>query len=381
MKPKLLVALLASTLLYGGTAGADASNAAESSASPTKAQTAQEAASEPLVQALRPMSRGEIRVQRREERRAARQLLHEQEAEGEGQEEPPEEEAPEEEPPSSKMIVGVDSGGWTGSSTFSDLASGGVHYVRTTSSAAGKVEPEGLAAGVHIATLIFGTGGAISAINPSTYASEVKSYFAKYGLQGGLAVEVLNEPGNNVFWSDPTDYAVYAKLVKAVHEALAALPAGSRPAEICSWDGGEASPNANKPWGQGIKSAGALPYCDGVTVHPYGGKAGADGGALGGRKDVELAHSESGKPVYITEIGWPTAVGQSPTGDSQQWTEAQQAANITGFMQWASSTGYVPMTIYFNYVDYGTNDYYGIETAARKHKLGFAALAEASTRW
>jgi hypothetical protein len=85
--------------------------------------------------------------------------------------------------------------------------------------------------------------------------------------------------------------------------------------------------------------------------------------------------------VYVTEVGWPTAVGQPPTGDSQQWTEAQQASNITGFVQWASATGYVPMVIYFNYVDYGSNNFYGIETAARKHKLGFAALAEASARW
>jgi hypothetical protein len=85
--------------------------------------------------------------------------------------------------------------------------------------------------------------------------------------------------------------------------------------------------------------------------------------------------------VYVTEIGWPTAVGKPPTGDSQQWTEAQQAANITGFMQWASGTGYVPMVLYFNYVDYGTNDFYGIETKERKHKLGFAALAQAGSRW
>lgn len=280
-----------------------------------------------------------------------------------------------------QMLVGVDSGGWGSSSTFTDLAKGGIHYIRTQSTDSHYVEPEAQSAGVHIATVIFGAGGSIGAIAPAGYAAEVKSYFAKYGLGGGLAVEVLNEPGNHLFWSDPTNYAAYAKLAKAVHEALATLPAAARPVELCSWDGGESSTNPNKPWGQGIEAAGALPYCDGVTAHPYGGKTGGDGGALGGRRDVELAHSESGKPVYVTEIGWPTAVGQPPTGDSQQWTEAQQASNITGFVQWASATGYVPMVIYFNYVDYGTNGFYGLETKARKHKLGFAALAEASARW
>jgi hypothetical protein len=287
----------------------------------------------------------------------------------------------EKEGPPEHMVVGVDSGGWEGASTFTDLAKGGVSYIRTTNAYANQVEPESHAAGVHIATVVFGTGGSIAAISASGYAAEVKSYFAKYGLNGAFAVEVLNEPGNSGFWSDPADYTGYAKLAKAVHEALATLPAVSRPVELCSWDGGEASPYPDKEWGDGIKAAGALPYCDGVTAHPYGGKTGGDGGALGGRKDVELAHSESGKPVYVTEIGWPTAVGQPPTGDSQQWTEAQQAANITSFMKWADTTGYVPMVIYFNYVDYGSNDYYGIETAARKHKLGFAALAEAGARW
>lgn len=279
-----------------------------------------------------------------------------------------------------RMVIGVDSGGWSGS-TFSDLSKGGIDYIRTTGAASSYVEREAHAAGVQIATIIFGEGGSIGSISPSAYAAEVRSYFAKYGLAGGLTVEVLNEPGNYVFWSDPGDYKAYAKLAEAVHEALATLPAASRPVELCSWDGGEASPEPDKPWGQGIKAAGALPFCEGVTVHPYGGRTGGDGGALGGRRDVELAHTESGKPVYVTEIGWPTAVGQPPTGDSQQWTEAQQAANITGFMQWASATGYVPMVIYFNYVDYGSNDFYGIETKERKHKLGFAALAQASARW
>jgi hypothetical protein len=346
------------------------------------AEEAQEELSEELGEQLQVETRKERRRKRhrvsREEKEAQRKA-HEQEEASKGREEEGQEEV--QEGPAGKMVIGVDSGGWGGRSTFTDLGGGGIRYIRTVSGDAAYVEPEASAAGVHIATLIFGTGGTIGAINASAYAAEVRSYFARYGLAGGLSVELLNEPGNSIFWSDPTDYAAYARLAKAVHEALATLPASSRPAELCSWDGGEASPYPNKAWGQGIKAAGALPYCDGVTVHPYGGKTGGDGGALGGHKDVELAHSESNEPVYVTELGWPTAQGQPPTGDSQQWTEAQQASNITGFMQWASSTGYVPMVIYFNYVDYGSNDFYGIETKEHKHKLGFAALAQASAQW
>ncbi len=354
----------------------EAASEGSSSETPPGSLQAPESTQTPLTEELEEVlgankaSKVNKKKKRREEEKKRREEEEKKHREEEKEGEPPE-----------RMVVGVDSGGWSGASTFTDLAKGGVTYIRTTNAYASHIEPESHAAGVHIATVAFGTEGSIAAINASGYAAEVKSYFAKYGLGGALTVEVLNEPGNSIFWSDPADYTGYAKLAKAVHEALATLPVASRPVELCSWDGGEASANPGKPWGEGIKAAGALPYCDGVTVHPYGGKTGGDGGALGGRKDVELAHSESGKPVYVTEIGWPTAVGQPPTGDSQQWTEAQQAANITGFMKWASSTGYVPMVIYFNYVDYGTNDFYGIETEARKHKLGFAALAEASARW
>jgi hypothetical protein len=344
----------------------------EEGAEQTQQELEEQTIEEPLVEAA--AARAAKRQKRREEK-LRREEKHEEEREEQRREEEEGEEAQ-----TSGTVIGVDSGGW-GGTTFSDLAKGGIHYIRTELPEADYVEPEAEAEGVHIATVIFGTSGSIGAIDAASYAAEVKSYFARYGRDGGIAVEVLNEPGNSIFWSDPKDYSAYAKIAKAVHEALAELPAASRPVELCSWDGGEASSSPSKPWGQGIKAAGALPYCDGVTVHPYGGASGGDGGALGGRKDVELAHSESGKPVYVTEIGWPTAVGQPPTGDSQQWTESQQASNITSFMQWASATGYVPMVIYFNYVDYGTNDFYGIETSSRKHKLGFAALAQASARW
>ncbi len=289
-------------------------------------------------------------------------------------EEPPLEEPPLEEPPS--MVVGVDSGGW-GGSAFSDLASGGIHYIRTSSAHAGLVA-EAIKAGVQVASVIFGEGGTIGAINPASYGLEVAAYFNKYGRAGGLAVEVLNEPGGSWFWSDPTNYTAYTKLAKATHEALATLPAEKRPVELCTWDGGV---GGGTTFGKGIEAAGALPYCDGVTVHPYGGSSGQHGGAQGDRKVVEGAHGESGLPVYVTEVGWPTAVGQPPTGDSQQWTEAQQAANITGLMAWAHGTGYVPMVIYFNYVDYGTNAFYGIEAKSRVHKLSFAALAQAAARY
>ncbi len=204
-----------------------------------------------------------------------------------------------------------------------------------------------------------------------SYAAEVASRASK---TRPLAVEVLNEPGGSWFWSDPTDYGAYARLAKATHEAVAGL--SPRPAVLCAWDGGQGGQDT---FGRGIRAAGALPYCDGVTVHPYGGSSGQRGGALGDRANVERSHSESGLPVFVTEVGWPTAVGQPSTGDSQQWTEAQQAQNITNFVGWARATGYVRMVIVFNGVDYGSNTWYGVERSNRTHKPSFQALAQAAS--
>lgn len=276
------------------------------------------------------------------------------------------------------MTVGVNAGGW-GPSAYADIA-GAAKAVRLESRFATDAEVGGAAAaGVSVASWLLGTGGSIGAIDPAAYAAEVVALFKRYGKGGtfwagrkdlgGRAVEVLNEPDGSWFWSDPKNYAAYTRLLKAVHEALAAdFPASIRPRVLAAWDGS---------FGLGWKALGGLAYCDGVTVHPYGGATGATGGALGNRRSVEEAHAQSGKPVYVTEIGWPTAVGKPATGDSQQWSETQQAESITGFVRWARATGYVAMVDVFGYVDYGANNWYGIERRDRTHKPAFAALAGA----
>ncbi len=293
----------------------------------------------------------------------------------------PELEREPESPPPAPMSVGLNAGGW-GPSAFTDIA-GAVRTVRMESRFATDAEVGGAAAaGVSVGTWLFGTGGTIGKIDPAKYSAEVVAVFRRYGRGGtfwqGRAdlgaqnVEVLNEPGGSWAWTDPTNYTAYAGLLRAVHETLAAnFPAAIRPKVLADWDA------PNKPFGAGWAAQGGLAYCDGVTVHPYGGAKGESGGALGNRRSVEEAHALSGKPVYVTEIGWPTATGQPSTSDSQQWTEAQQAQNITGFVRWARSTGFVAAVDIFGYVDYGSNTLYGIERRDRSHKPSFTALAGA----
>jgi len=285
---------------------------------------------------------------------------------------------------SERMIVALNAGGW-GRAAFADIGRA-VSSVRLESRFATDAEVGGAAAaGVSVGSWLVGTHGTLGAINAQLYAGQVVSLFKRYGRGGtfwrgrrdlgGGAVEVLNEPNNPKFWSDPSNYAAYASLLKDVHEALVAnFPAATRPKILASWDGGE---GPSSRFGPSWARLGGLAYCDGVTVHPYAG-ARDQNGPLGGHIDVERARALSGKPVYITEVGWPTAVGQPPTGDSQQWTEAQQAEYVASFFRWARRTGYVRLAVYFNYVDYGSNDWYGVERTNRTHKPSFTALARAS---
>ena len=262
------------------------------------------------------------------------------------------------------LIVGVDTGNWRGN-LYNELSAGGIRNVRISDlseSAPGEIE----AAGCSVATVTFQAGGTIAGRNPQTYAAEVLAYARRHPEVP--RIEVINEPE---LLPDSHDYSGYVALLKASHEALATLPAAQRPKLLASW-----APTYG--FGRGWAAAGGLPYVDEVVVHAYGGSSGQHKGLEGGRELIEQAHAESGKPVAVTEIGWPTAVGQPSTGDSQQWTEAQQAQAITNFVAWARTQSYISLVIYFNAVDYGTNNWYGIERLNRTHKPGFAALGAAA---
>ncbi len=285
--------------------------------------------------------------------------------------EPPPPPAP---PVVGSMWVGVDAGGWP-SSFASDIA-GAVSYVRldTPSSIAAWT-----AAGVKVIDDMSGpyNSGGVSAVNATEWAAKaVAEVKANPAI---AAVEVLNEPGNQyIGWGSSAgsaaNAAAYDKLLKTVHEAFVANFGSNYPPILASYDGGEGPTT----WGEEMWAAdpNVGSYINGITMHSYGGTSSRSASALGSRYHIEAAHAQHPNiPIYITEIGWPTAVGQPPTGDSLQWTEAEQAQNITNFVDWAKGTGYIADVTIFNYRDYGTSDWYGIESASGAHKLSYGALA------
>jgi hypothetical protein len=274
-------------------------------------------------------------------------------------------------PPAPSMWIGVDAGGW-GSSVAPDIA-GAVSYVRVTtnSSIAGWT-----AAGVKVINDMAGpyNSGGVSAINATQWAAAAVAWYK--ANPAAVAIEVLNEPAGSWFWGpeaeSPANEAAYANLLNVVHAAFVKEFGSARPLILGSY--GNASAFEGE-WGQAWWRDVNHESVDGVTIHPYGGTGNRSASAEGNRAQVAMAHEQTGKPVYVTEVGWPTAVGQPATDDSLQWGEAEQAQNITNFIDWAKSTGYVADVTIFNYRDYGTNDWYGIESSSGRHKPAYAALA------
>jgi Glycosyl hydrolase catalytic core len=285
---------------------------------------------------------------------------------------------------SSSMMVGLNSG-W-GTMSASDMQ-GSFGLARIDTSEGGTETPSTYHAdGIKVIATFPGdvggsydTGG-VSAINIPNWVSMATTYYASQCMGSTdycPAIEVLNEPYGSWFWganaADAQNEAAYANLVKAVHQAFQAKYGSGAPQILAAYD-------KTSGWWAGMVAAvpNITSYFDGVVVHPYGGTGTIASSALGNRALVTEAHTDTGKPDWITEFGWPTAVGQPATGDSLQWNQTQQATNIYNFVNWARSTGYVSALTYFNYRDYGTNNWYGVENGAGTKKLGWTALAESA---
>lgn len=277
---------------------------------------------------------------------------------------------------SAAMIVGLNTGNF-GTGGAADTA-GAVKYVRIDNTATAPVSSYA-AVGVKVDVDFHGpynTGG-VSAIDANSWAAQALQWYQSNGCTPTECpqIEVLNEPAGTWFWGSnalsTANAAAYANLLKVTHNTFVAAYGASHPLILASYDGGN---SGGVQWGQEVWAADSTigNYVDGVTVHPYGGHVSTS--AQGNRTTPGLAHSQTGKPVYATEVGWPTALGQPATGDSLQWSETDQCNNLYNFMSWARSTGFINAVYYFNYQDYGSNNWYGVTRIGGAHKPSYNAL-------
>jgi hypothetical protein len=280
---------------------------------------------------------------------------------------------------SSSMLVGLNESGW-GANGVSDVASSfNFDRVDISNESANDFWTHGLAVDALFSGP-YNTGG-VSAINPTSWAANTVSTYQSECAGSAThcpAVEVLNEPYGSWFWganaTSSTNEAAYAHLLVDTWTAFHNQYGAASPKILAAF--------STDSWWQGIVAA--VPnignYVDGVTVHPYGGTGSVASSALGDRGQVLDAHQTTGKPLWISEFGWPTALGQPATGDSLQWSYSAQATNTYNFVTWLRSLGYVAAAADFQYRDYSTNAWYGVETSTGTKKPSWTALAEAANQ-
>ena len=167
--------------------------------------------------------------------------------------------------------------------------------------------------------------------NPAEYAAVAAFIAGRYANQPGFALEVWNEPNDQHFWDAPNgpDASVYAALLQATYPAVK-----------------QAAPNVrvlagslafNDPgYVQGMYAAGAGDSFDALSVHPYSLAASPDDrrdpshSFTDALQDLPLALAQagqSGKPIWITEMGWST----------NMVTDATRAAYMARAIQLARS--------------------------------------------
>ncbi|MCW3063424.1 MAG: beta-xylosidase [Solirubrobacterales bacterium] len=179
--------------------------------------------------------------------------------------------------------------------------------------------------------------------DPTAYADFIAHIVARYGPGGTfwqtnpglpprplLYVEFWNEPYCTCFSYGGVNPARYAALVKASTLAGRAANPGVQylieaDTSAGEWPGGflagmyNAMPDLNR-------------YFDAVAIHPYSDDRSpaltTDSYGfqhLTSTRDLLVAHGAGDKPLWITELGWPTC----PTGAANECvTEAQQASYL-----------------------------------------------------
>lgn len=283
-------------------------------------------------------------------------------------------ETPPDPAPAGPMVIGLNAANW-GPQSPGDIG-GCVHHARADTELGGTFVESLSAAGLTLNLLFAGpyNSGGVSALDADRWAADTVAFYRAHTTPTRTPfVEVLNEPGGSWFWGsnapNPTNAIAYRVLLQKTHAAFHAAYGSSAPKILATVDG-----SGGMTFGRNWWTSECAQFVDGIIVHPYGGTGTRAESRLGNRRRVEEAHALTGLQIYVTEFGFPTAVGQPPTDDSLQWTEAEQAANLIDFIAWCSAAEYVAEVIYFTYHDFGTNRWYGIVRPDGSHKPAYAAL-------
>jgi polysaccharide biosynthesis protein PslG len=219
------------------------------------------------------------------------------------------------------------------------------------------------------------------------YARWASDVAARYAPKGVKTFEIWNEPNSVAFWQPAPNPAAYTadliaayKAIKNVDPSAFVLSAGLAPE---SNDGTDINAIT---FLQRMYADGARGYFDGVGYHPYSYPAlpntydSWSGWSQMSQtspsiRSVMAANGDSGKRIYITEVGAPSG---GPWGVGQ----ASQAAEFTEAIGAAKATRWIGGIYLYSWQDEGTDtrnteDWFGLLTAAGVHKPAYTAVKNA----
>jgi hypothetical protein len=151
----------------------------------------------------------------------------------------------------------------------------------------------------------YGPKGTFWKLHPGLHALPVRQW------------QIWNEQGYDLYWATMPWPKTYTRLLSTAYAAIHAADQGARVVA-----GSLVAVPGRTQWAQAadLYAAGAKPYFDVVSVHPFtidpqsvSRTVDRVRTVVGYVRDVMRRNGDGAKPIIVTELAWPAALGSVPT--------------------------------------------------------------------
>jgi hypothetical protein len=223
------------------------------------------------------------------------------------------------------------------------------------------------------------SGSIVAQPVPAQFAAFVTAVVDRYGAQD---YEIWNEPNNTAFWATP-NAAVYTTLLQDSYQAIKAVAPSSTVISGGLAPESTSGGNINAvTFLQEMYADGAEPYMNAVGYHPYSYPAlpntleswsgwsqmSASSPSI---RSVMTANGDAGKPVWLTEVGYPSNTASYPAGINGTTAEADEVSQVNAF---AAANSWVGPVFWYAYQD-DSSGLFGLLTSSGAHKLAYTTMA------